>query len=370
MTDEVDRPPGVTARRRLDSAPTAPVLALDFGGTRTRAAVVEGDGTIGTRASAPTPLEAGSVGSVALFHELLRRVAAEWRERGGETPIAIGISAPGPLDPRRGVLFDPPNLPDDFHDLPLADLVGAPFGIPTFLERDTHLAALGEWSFGAARGLTDFIYLTVSTGLGGAVVTGGRLMTGPDGVAGELGHIPIDLDGPECGCGARGHLEAICSGTGIARDARVELDEGRMDPASILAVRATRAATGRLEAVDVAAAEEAGDPVAAEIMEHARRAFAAAMVGLVDVFDPERIVVGGSVARGQGERWLAPARAEVARLAFRVPRRRVAIVPAELGDDVSLVGALPLVRRALSATADRPDFDPASHRIERVVPTR
>ena len=181
----------------------------------------------------------------------------------------------------------------------------------------------------------------MSTGIGGAIVSGGRLLGGPDGVAGELGHLLVEIDGPPCGCGARGHLEAIASGSGIARAAGSSIAAGSAAGLGALAARRGRG----LDARDVADAEDAGDADAARIMERARRAFAESCVVLVNVFNPQRIVVGGSVARNQGERWLAPARERVAAIAFSVPRARVEIVPAVLGDDVGLVGALPLLRR-------------------------
>lgn len=239
------------------------------------------------------------------------------------TPGSIGISAPGPLDPWTGVLVDPPNLDRSLWDFALAPALAQAMDLPAFLERDTQVAALAEGEFGAARGLTDYVYLTVSTGVGGAVVSAGRLLRGPDGNAGELGHISIDIDGPECGCGARGHLEAIASGTAIAR-----------------------AYGGGASASAVAAYEAAGDERAHEVMERARNAFAAALVSIVDVFNPQRVVVGGGVAIGQGDRLLQPARDAVERLSFRRQAARAEIVPAALGDDVGLIGALALVRLA------------------------
>ena len=238
-----------------------------------------------------------------------------------------------------------------FRGAALAGPIGAALGLPAALERDTVVALLGECAFGAARGAMDVIYLTVSTGVGGAVLADGRLLSGADGLAGELGHMVVDMNGPVCGCGGRGHLEALSSGTGLARAAATLIAAGSTPG---LARLAAAAPGGALSARDLAAAEEAGDPDAAALMERARRAFAAAMVGLVDVFNPEVIVVGGSLARGQGERWLQPARAAISAVAFRVQAGRVRLVPAALGDDVGLVGALGLVAARLSGTGRRP----------------
>jgi glucokinase len=236
-------------------------------------------------------------------------------------------------------------MPRSFRGAPLVAPIAAALSLPVALERDTHVAALAEWEYGAARGLTDFLYLTVSTGIGGAIVAGGRLIGGPDGVAGELGHLLVEIDGPPCGCGGRGHLEAIASGSGIARIAATAIAAGEAPGLASLA-----AGLGRgLDARDVAEAADDGDEAAAGIIGRARRAFAESCVSLVDVFAPERIVVGGSIARNQGERWLGPARERVAAVGFSIPRARVEIVPADLGDDVGLVGALPLLRRSLDS---------------------
>jgi len=316
-----------------------PVLALDLGATRIRVAAVLPDGGLLGRADGRTP---GAEGPQAVIEACIAHLRGilEQLDPGTRSELAgVGIAAPGPVDPRRGRLVEPPNIGPGFRDVPFADAIADALRLPAVLERDTNVAALAEQAFGAARGATDFLYLTVSTGIGGAIVARGMLYGGADGVAGELGHVTLDLDGPLCGCGGRGHLEAISSGSGIARLALAGVESGR---AAGLAALAARIAPRRLEARDVAEAEEAGDADAAALMERARSAFAAATVGFVNVFNPELIVVGGSLARGQGERWLGPARAAVATTAFRMPRERVRIVPAALGDDVGLVGAQPL----------------------------
>jgi glucokinase len=223
--------------------------------------------------------------------------------------------------------------------------VEAATGLPTFLERDTNVAALAEMTYGAGRGIDDFLYFTVSTGVGAAIVSEGRLLYGPDGMAGELGHMQVDLDGPPCGCGGVGHVEALASGRAIALAARQEAAAGRSPYLTKLA------AAGSIDSIgarDVAAGEEAGDLVCRDILSSARRAFSAACTSAVNVFNPTRIVVGGSVAYHQGDRLLQPARDAVAIGTFRIPGRRVTIVPAELGPDVSLAGAYRLVTSRLN----------------------
>jgi glucokinase len=336
------------APEQEDVALDGPVLALDLGGTQIRAAIVHPDGRVLGARRSRTPVESGGAAIVAACIAGLRAVMQDHLASADRQPlVGIGIAAPGPVDPHVGLIIDPPNLGRSFHDTPLAALVADALGLPTFLDRDTQVAALGEGRFGAAAGSADYLYLTVSTGIGGAVVTGGRLLRGPDGTAGELGHVLVDRSGPMCGCGVAGHLEAIASGSGIARAARVAAEHGR-SPALAALIRARGDAFGGR---DVAAAEEAGDAEAARIMADARDAFALACVSLADVFNPALIVVGGSVAAGQGDRLLGPARDAVAALAFRRPAARARIVPAMLGDDVGLVGGLVLVEERLAGHA-------------------
>ena len=263
--------------------------------------------------------------------------------------MGVGISSPGPVDPWRGIVLQTPNMGPDFNEIPISAEVGRALELPAFLDRDSNVAALGEMAFGAARGCLDFIYLTVSTGVGGSIVSEGRLFHGPDGTAGELGHTPVAMDGI-CGCGAVGHLEAFVGGAAMAQKAREAITDGK---SPYLAAVADRRGVETIEARDIAAGEEAGDEACHAIMERGRRAFAVACVGFVDALNPTRIVVGGAIADAQGERLLGPARAEIAATAFRTPRSRVQIVPAELGADVGLAGAHPLVIARLGDPAWR-----------------
>ena len=173
---------------------TLPVLALDIGGTQVRGALVDADGRVLRAERVRTPVEEGGPAIVEAGINVLRRVRdAADGAAGSRIAIAgIGISSAGPVDPYRGWILDPPNLGPTFRDLPIAETVGTALALPAFLDRDTQIAALAEGAHGAAAGLRDYLYITVSTGLGGAIVSDGRLLRGPDGTAGELGHILID----------------------------------------------------------------------------------------------------------------------------------------------------------------------------------
>jgi glucokinase len=308
------------------------------------------DGTRLARTDRPTPVAAGPGAVVTACIEAARQSRDEVAADVADAITGIGVSSPGPVDPRTGYVVEPPNLGPAFRDIPLAPELGKALSLPAFLDRDTNVAALGERAFGAARGYDDFIYLTVSTGVGGAIVTNGRILHGPDGLAGELGHVPVTLDGPRCGCGGIGHVEAYASGAGLAKLARAIVEEGR---SGFLAERARTNPDGVLTAVDVSAGEHAGDAACVELMTRARRAVAVGCVGYINAFNPHRIVIGGSIAEAEGERLLDEVRTAIRTEAFEAVARPVTVVPAGLGGDVSLAGAHPLVISRLDM-ADEP----------------
>jgi glucokinase len=297
------------------------------------------DGTRLTRSKGRTPVAHGPTAivdaCVAALHSALAKAPDEIRAQ----IVGVGICTPGPVDPWRGVVVESVNMGPEFVNVPIAAEIEAALGLPAYLDRDTNVAALGEMAYGAARGCADFVYLTVSTGVGGAIVSDGRIFHGPDGTAGELGHTPVAMEGL-CTCGATGHLEAFLGGAVMARNARAAVADGR---SPFLASLAANKGIDSLEASHVAAGEDAGDETCRSFMERGRRAFAIACVGFVNALNPTRIVVGGAIADAQGERLLGPARAEVAATAFRTPRARVQIVPAGLAGDVGLAGGHPLV---------------------------
>ena len=317
----------------------AAVLAADVGGTRLRAAVVLPDGSIIRRRERPTRPERGPDPGAADVAELLAGVAAAATREGRALDPRAGIAATGPID-ADGSLVDPSNLGPAFRGYPLAAEVGRRLGREVRVGLDTHLALLGEASNGALRGIGEGIYLTVSTGVGGAVLAGGRLLVGADGVAGEVGHLPVMAGGPICGCGARGHLEAVASGPAIARAAEAAARAGR---SADLRRRMAAAPDARLTGRDVAAAAAAGDVVATAILERARAALARAVVGLVDLLNPERVVLGGGVILADPTAWLGAVRRAIDRTGLVVHAARVEVVLPELGENAGLVGCRELL---------------------------
>jgi glucokinase len=307
------------------------------------------DGTRIARAKGKTPVAHGPEAILRACAEALRSARDQAPAEIQDELVGVGMSSPGPLDPWNGVVLESVNMGPEFVNVPIVAEMSAALGLPAFLDRDTNVAALGEMAFGAARNCADFIYLTVSTGVGGAIVYDGRILHGPDGTAGELGHTPVAMDGI-CSCGAVGHLEAFVGGRSMSITARQAVADGR---SPFLAQRAAQKGIEKIEARDIAEGDDAGDQACHEIIERGRRAFAVACVGFVDALNPTLIVVGGAISDAQGERLLGPARAEVAATAFRTPRSRVQIVHAELGGDVGLAGGHPLVIARLGDPAWR-----------------
>jgi glucokinase len=311
---------------RLAAAPPPGTLALglDVGGTKLAAGLVTADGGVHAFATAPSPATEGPDEVVrrlcALAGEVLAGVTAE--------VCGAGIGCCGPVNAHTGVVHEPPNL-TGWYDVPLASMVSAALGMPTWVENDATAATVGEWRFGAGRGATDMVYLTISTGVGGGIVAGGTVLRGSSGNGGEPGHVVVIPNGRRCNCGSAGCLEAYVSGTAIADRARERLAEG---------AASTLAALPVLTAEVVAAQAGAGDRLATEVWLETTDLLGSAVVGLVNLFEPQVVVLGGGVTR-TGEQLLAPVRARVRALAMGPAARAVRITLATLGEHVGVVGA-------------------------------
>jgi glucokinase len=308
----------------------SPVLALDIGGTKLAAGVVDGAGVVHSFHAAPSEPERGPDHGLGRLFELGRRALAD-----AGLPIgAVGIGCGGPLDSERGVLLAPLHLPG-WRDVPVVQLASDAFARPAALENDATAAAAGEHRFGAGAGTRHMVYLTLSTGVGGGVIVDGRLYRGAMGNGGELGHVTVDCNGRPCrGCGRLGCLEAYASGTSIGERAAEALSVA--EEPSILA------ALERPTAADVAAAARDGDPLAVRLWDETVAALACGLTSIVNLFEPELVVLGGGVTR-VGEQLLSPVRMEVQANAVRPAGSPLAIVQSALGDHVGIVGAAAIV---------------------------
>lgn len=317
---------------------TAPcMIGVDLGGTKLLAGVV--DDALQVHARAHRAAQA------LTLHEVLDTVVSAIDEVRAAAPGEIGgvgLGIPCLMDRARGVAMMSVHLP--IAGVPFGDLVAERIGLPVVVDNDANAAMLAEWRYGAARGASDAVLLTVGTGIGSGMVVEGRLARGAQGAGPEIGHMVVDADGPECGgaCPNRGCLEAVVSGPALAREGR-ELARDRPDSALGRALAAGREITGAL----VTELAHDGDAAAAQAVRRIGRWLGVGIANVVNIFNPEIVVVGGGVI-GAGELLLAPAREVVAARALPPLRDAVRIVPSEFGAESGMLGAA-----LLAAGADR-----------------
>lgn len=309
-----------------------PVVAVDVGGTKFIAAVVDGGGKMLSRVYCPTCAEQGPE---RVIKRLASAISQAVKESGAGMKGIGGISlaVAGIIDIKRGLITSAPNLPD-WSNIRLGEILQDEFEVPAFLLNDGNAAALGEQRFGAGKGVDNLIYITVSTGIGGGLIINGELYNGTDGSAGEIGHMIVLADGPECNCGQHGCLEALASGTAIARLARERLDEGKQ---SIL----NEMVGGEIEtltAEHVTKAAKKQDAVALSVVCEAAYYLGIGLSNLVNLFNPQVIVIGGGVS-AMGEMLLSPARKSMQEHAFKLPASTVRVVKSKLTPDAGILGA-------------------------------
>jgi glucokinase len=300
--------------------------------------IVDRGGTVLAQERIATPRE-GPESVARAIRDLARGLCASILPRA--RPLAgVGVAIAGPTDHDRGVVYDPPNLDGWESETPFGPLLARELEETVHLENDANAAALGEVWVGAGRGVRDLVYITVSTGIGGGFILGGRLYRGANGTAGEIGHLIVDPDGPLCHCGNRGCLEAMASGTAIARQAREAVARGDATELRRLAGR-----PGEITAVAVAEAAQAGDHLSAELYRMAGVRIGLVLSNFMALLNPAMIVVGGGVSK-TGDLLFRPLREAIAARVYPRPSRSVTLVPAALGDNVGIIGAAALIFHA------------------------
>lgn len=247
---------------------------------------------------------------------------------------AMAAASPGPMDPINGIIIEPPNIPE-WKYFPLQEFLENTFNVPVAINNDANLAAYGEWYFGAGKGISNLIYLTISTGIGGGIIIDNKLLIGSAGFAGEFGHTTLLHQGPECSCGKFGHLEAFSSGPSIVRWVKSKLEDESVKE---------HFPEGDLNAKLISDAAENGNELAIAAYERAGKYIGLAIADLLHVFNPERVIIGGGVSRA-GDLLFDPIRRSVKEYVIsEVYLNNMEIVPAALGDDSGLMGALVLSR--------------------------
>jgi glucokinase len=310
--------------------------AVDLGASKILSVIAQGDGRRLSEDRQPTSAEEGPEVVLERIVGSLEGALVKAGLQQGDL-AAVGICSPGPCDIDAGVLSSAPNLPG-WRDVPICRYLEERLGVPARLENDANAAALGEHVYGAGRGCRHLIYITVSTGIGGGLIIDGRLYRGATGVAGELGHMTIEPDGPLCGCGNRGCLEALASGTAIAARGEELVAQG----GSALLARLAQE-QGDLTAETVSRAADQGDIACQGIIRRAGCYLGVGLASYVNIFNPEVIIIGGGLAKA-GELLLGPARAEMAARAMQEALKAVQLKPAELGDYAGVMGMVALLR--------------------------
>jgi glucokinase len=305
-------------------------IAIDIGGTQMRAASYKQqslDPLIIKRIQSQVP-------DIKPQDRLIQLVNSIWPPNNKVE--AIGIAVAGPLNLERGIIQKSPNIPD-FDNFPILRFLEEHFKTPVRLGNDANLAALGEWKYGAGQGHQNLIYFTISTGIGSGVISDGKLLLGARGMAAELGHVTVVPGGPVCSCGQRGHLEAISSGTSIAKWVREELEKGK--PSSL---ENRSAITARV----IAEAAHQGDLLAIAAFERAGKTLGKAIVNYLHIFNPTLIIFGGGVSKSID--LLLPHINKALETEVFAPGYldNLTLTTAALGDSAGLMGALALAREA------------------------
>jgi glucokinase len=314
------------------------IIGVDLGGTNIVVGAMTMDGSqhLSVR-SIPTQSSLGDEGVANRIVTLVEQVINETIKETGIARsdfIGVGVGAPGPLDRERGIVLVAPNL--GWLNFPLRDRVHDRLGLPTTLDNDANCATFGEWWQGAARGSRNVVGLTIGTGIGGGLILNGALYHGASDMAGEVGHTTIDLNGRHCKCGNYGCLEAYASGPAIATRAREVMvrEEGESVIPSMV--------NGRFEDITaqiVYDAAKAGDAVASEIVRDTARYLGAGIANLLNIFNPDTVVIAGGVTAA-GDALFVPLASEVRRRAFGPAVRAAKIVPGSLPGTAGVVGAV------------------------------
>ncbi len=308
------------------------VVGVDLGGTKIATAVADLGGSLLSKVIKPTCPQRGVDAVVDSIVASVEEAAASAGASMGDIR-SVGIGSPGPVDPESGTVIFAPNLM--WHSVPIVQMLTEILDLPVCLENDANVAGLGEYRFGAGKGSKNMVYITVSTGVGGGLILGGKIHAGSFGMAGEVGHMTIVNDGPLCGCGNQGCLEALAAGPAIARKAQACILHGE----DTIMKDMVGGCVENITAKTVGEAAARGDIPAREIIYKTGEYLGIGVANLINVINPDTIVIGGGVSN-MGELLLTPLRRAAERRAIKAAFEKVRIVKAELASEAGLVGAV------------------------------
>lgn len=318
------------------------IVGVDMGGTSLRAVVVNQEDKILAVEKNPTP-----VGKKpdALIEEIAAQVIDAMEAAGLKRSDlrAVSVGAPGAVNPEKGLVYEAPNL--GWRDVRLGPKLSEMLGVPVLVENDVNVGTMGEYGLGAGRGAQELVGIFVGTGIGGGIISGGELYEGLRGAAGEIGHMVLQVDGPRCGCGKRGCAEALASRTAMEREVRAAIKNGAKS--CVLELMKERSKERMTSSIIVRALKK-NDRVMRDVLKRTERYLGILVANVVNILDPECVVIGGGVAERLQEDFVGPIR-KTAREYFLCQRdaARVKIVPAKLGDNAGALGAVVLARRRL-----------------------
>ena len=318
------------------------MAGVDLGGTSMKVLIVDGQNAIMAAAKAPTE-HYKKPGAVTAEIAMLVEESASKAGVKRRNLAAVSVGAPGSIDRHRGVVHDAPNLGWD--EYPLGSQLEKRLRVPVLVDNDVNVGTVGEHALGAGADASNLIGIFVGTGIGGGIIVNGRLYEGSHGGAGEVGHTVILVDGPVCGCGHRGCAEALASRIAMERDVRAAVQAGRKSVVLDIMKKKNKA---RMTSSVIQAALKQDDAVMKEVIEHAQHYLGILVANMVNLLDPECVVVGGGIASRLGEHFVGPIR-ETAHEYFLRPRdvKRVKVVGGRLGDNAGALGAVVLARQRL-----------------------
>lgn len=310
-------------------------IGIDVGGTNVKIALVDSNGKIGYSNTIPTRAEMGYEYTINNMKQAIRDLLAETKLSAKDIE-GIGFGLPGQVDFKSGIVRLITNIPG-WVEIPLAKMIEDEFRIPTRIDNDVRCAALGELNFGAGKGCENLICITVGTGIGSGLIVNGKLVRGAANAAGEIGHIKLQMhDGPICGCGDTGCMEAFASGPAIVAMAEDYIKGGK-------STKFREMANGNdITPFIVAEAAKAGDAVAKRIFTRMGEYIGIGMASVVNLLNPERIIVGGGVADA-GDILMTPLKETIKKRAMKIAGETVEVVPAQLGNTAGVIGASLLI---------------------------
>lgn len=306
-------------------------IGFDLGGTNMGSALVSLEGELIYQNDCPTLAHEPSEKVLGRMKNLIHDCFNKAKENNLNV-VSIGIGSPGVIDTENGVIINSPNIPD-WNNIEIVKIMNAEFNVPCAIDNDVRVAAMGEYKFGAGKGYKNILCIAIGTGIGGGIILDGKLMRGPTFSMGEIGHITLKKDGPKCGCGNYGCMEALGSSTAIIREAKNAIENNESE-----ILKELYKENNEINTYLVAQAAEKGDKKAFEIITQAAEWVGIGLSGVVNLINPEIIIIGGGVSLA-GEIIFNPIKNEIKKRSLKIPGEFVKVVPANLGDFAGMIGA-------------------------------